>query len=128
MLKIINEHLKDFIPSDEVELFDGKIPAPQRETIKNRFNTRAKPRILLLSLKAGEIGLNLTGANHIIIFDSTWNPADEKQVSDRIHRIGQKKICYIHKILVENSVEERVLKVQDTKKNLAAAVVERSFI
>ena len=78
----------------------------------DEFNTKDTASIMFLSLKAGGVGLNLTGANHIFLFDTHWNPSLEAQVCDRIYRVGQDRAVTVHMFLCENTVEERILKLQ----------------
>merc|ERR1712059_85131 len=72
-------------------------------------STKNSPKVMLLSLKAGGVGLNLTAANHLMLLDPAWNPAAEWQCFDRIHRLGQQKTVYIYRFLVTNSVEEKMI-------------------
>ncbi|XP_053316883.1 helicase-like transcription factor isoform X2 [Spea bombifrons] len=80
----------------------------------------ASPTIMLLSLKAGGVGLNLTAASRLFLMDPAWNPAAEEQCFDRCHRLGQTKEVIITKFVVKDSVEENMLKIQDKKRELAA--------
>ena len=73
---------------------------------------------MLLSLKAGGVGLNLTAANHLLLLDPAWNPASEWQCFDRTHRLGQKKDVIIYKYITKNSVEETMMEIQVKKKDL----------
>ena len=75
-------------------------------------------QVMLLSLKAGGVGLNLTAANHLLLLDPAWNPASEWQCFDRTHRLGQKKDVYIYKYIVKDSIEEKMLEIQAKKKDL----------
>ncbi len=90
-----------------------------RETPIQEFQSGAVP-VFLISLKAGGTGLNLTAADTVIHYDPWWNPAAEAQASDRAHRIGQTKPVFVHKLICENTIEERILKMQQKK----AALVE----
>jgi SNF2 family DNA or RNA helicase len=76
------------------------------------------PQVLLLSLKAGGVGLNLTAANHLLLLDPAWNPASEWQCFDRIHRLGQTKNVTIYKYVTKDSVEEKMVEIQKKKKDL----------
>jgi SNF2 family DNA or RNA helicase len=87
-----------------------------------KFNQSDIP-VFLISLHAGGTGLNLTGADTVIHFDPWWNPAVENQATDRAHRIGQKKKVCVVKLISENSVEERVLKLQEKKSLVIDAAV-----
>jgi len=78
--------------------------------------------VFLISLKAGGVGLNLTEADTIIIYDPWWNPAVESQAADRAHRIGQDKPVFVYKLITENTVEEKILAMQDKKRSLAESI------
>jgi SNF2 family DNA or RNA helicase len=74
--------------------------------------------VLLISLKAGGIGLNLTAADHVVLMDPWWNPAVEDQAADRAHRIGQDKPVFVYRLVARDTVEERVLELQARKRAL----------
>ncbi|MEQ1530401.1 MAG: SNF2-related protein, partial [Methylococcales bacterium] len=82
--------------------------------------------VFLISLKAGGVGLNLTEADTVIIYDPWWNPAVENQAADRAHRIGQDKPVFIYKLITENTVEEKILAMQDRKRALAEGIYQNS--
>ena len=88
-----------------------------------KFNTDESIPLFLISLHAGGTGLNLTGADMVVHFDPWWNPAVEAQATDRAHRIGQKRTVYVVKMIAENSVEERVLALQQKKQLVIDATV-----
>jgi SNF2 family DNA or RNA helicase len=90
----------------------------------NHFNNSPEIPLFLLSLKAGGVGLNLTSADRVIIYDPWWNPAVEAQATDRTHRIGQKKSVYSMKLVVKNSIEEKILKLQKQKQRIFQNLVE----
>ncbi len=96
-----------------------------RQTIVKEFNTDHSIPVFLISLKAGGSGLNLTGADMVIHYDPWWNPAVEDQATDRAHRIGQKKTVYSVKLITKDSVEEKVLQMQQRKKNVIDATLEK---
>ncbi len=79
--------------------------------------------MLLLSLKAGGVGLNLTAADHVFLLDLWWNPAVEQQAADRAHRIGQMNPVFVHRIVARNTVEEKILQLQASKQAVAEAVL-----
>ncbi|MDQ6989502.1 MAG: SNF2-related protein, partial [Mariprofundaceae bacterium] len=85
---------------------------------------QGKADVFLISLKAGGVGLNLTEADTVIHYDPWWNPAAENQATDRAHRIGQEKAVFVYKLVVENSVEEKIVAMQAKKKALADAVYQ----
>jgi len=100
---------------------DGTMSQIDRKETIDIFQTKGSntPTVMLLSLKAGGVGLNLTAANHLLLLDPAWNPASESQVFDRIHRIGQEKDVFIYKYVTQGeSIEETMLQIQEKKKNL----------
>jgi SNF2 family DNA or RNA helicase len=97
-----------------------------RQGVVSTFQSDKGPPVMLLSLKAGGTGLNLTAADHVILLDPWWNPAAEDQAADRAHRIGQDKPVLIYRLVAKNTVEERVLLLQDKKRALADAVLSGS--
>nr|XP_033813689.1 helicase-like transcription factor isoform X2 [Geotrypetes seraphini] len=101
---------------------DGSLTQKKRIEAIQCFQSSApeSPTIMLLSLKAGGVGLNLTAASRVFLMDPAWNPAAEEQCFDRCHRLGQKKEVIITKFIVKNSVEENMVKIQDKKRELAA--------
>jgi SNF2 family DNA or RNA helicase len=96
-----------------------------RETPVKEFQHGDVP-LFLISLKAGGTGLNLTAAETVIHYDPWWNPAVERQATDRAHRIGQTKPVFVHKLIASNTVEERILEMQARKSDLATALLEGS--
>ncbi|SKA77299.1 Superfamily II DNA or RNA helicase, SNF2 family [Paucidesulfovibrio gracilis DSM 16080] len=89
----------------------------------DRFNDNPDIPIFLISLKAGGTGLNLTSADYVIHYDPWWNPAVENQATDRTHRIGQKRQVFAYKMICQNTVEEKILKLQEQKKDVAEAII-----
>ncbi|MGJ3522410.1 SNF2-related protein [Nitratidesulfovibrio sp. D1] len=89
----------------------------------DRFNNTPEIPIFLISLKAGGTGLNLTSADYVIHYDPWWNPAVESQATDRTHRIGQTRQVFSYKLICENTVEEKILKLQDMKRGVAEAII-----
>jgi SNF2 family DNA or RNA helicase len=85
-------------------------------------------QLFLISLKAGGVGLNLTAADTVILYDPWWNPAIEEQAAARAHRIGQTKAIFVYKLVAAGTVEERILELQQRKKELANALFEREAI
>ncbi len=105
---------------------DGSMAPSARQAEIDRFQASADVPVFLLSLKAGGTGLNLTGADTVVHFDPWWNPAVEAQATDRAHRIGQTRIVTAYKLVCAETVEERVLALQDDKRALLAGVFEAS--
>lgn len=95
-----------------------------RQDLVNEFQRDDGPSVMLISLKAGGTGLTLTAADHIFIMDPWWNPAVEDQAADRAHRIGQKNPVLIHRLVAQETVEEKILELQKKKSELAAAVLD----
>ncbi|KAF9649722.1 hypothetical protein BDM02DRAFT_3186073 [Thelephora ganbajun] len=103
--------------------YDGKMNRGSREIVLATFKKPGGPRVLLLSTKCGSVGLNLTSANRCINLDLSWNYQSESQAYDRVHRIGQEKEVFIHRLVVRDTVEDRMLRLQETKKGLAQAAL-----
>ena len=100
----------------------GATPAGERAAIVGAFQALQCP-VLLLSLKAGGVGLNLTAADTVLHLDPWWNPAVQAQASARAHRIGQDRPVFVHQLVVQGSIEERMLELQQKKRALAAGVL-----
>jgi len=94
----------------------------KRQEVVDRFQEGKVP-VFLISLRAGGVGLNLTAADTVIHFDPWWNPAVENQATDRAHRIGQDKPVFVYKLIIENSIEEKIQKIQQNKAALAKALL-----
>jgi superfamily II DNA or RNA helicase len=89
-----------------------------RQELVDEFNNDSSKKVFLISLKAGGVGLNLTSASVVFLYDPWWNPMVEKQAMDRAHRIGQTKVVNVYKFITKNSIEEKILKLQERKGNL----------
>jgi len=100
----------------------GKTPAPARASVVQRFQAQEVP-VLLISLKAGGLGLNLTAADTVIHMDPWWNPAVQEQATARAHRIGQNQPVFVYQLVVEGSIEERMLELQARKLALTNSVL-----
>ncbi len=94
-----------------------------RAAVVDAFQAAGGPPVMLLSLKAGGTGLNLTAADHVFLVDPWWNPAVEDQAADRAHRIGQDKPVLVSRLVAQGTVEERVLALKDAKRALADAAI-----
>ena len=101
-----------------------------RQDLVDEFNEDESIKVFLISLKAGGVGLNLTSASAVFLYDPWWNPMVEKQAMDRAHRIGQKKTVNIYKFITRNSIEEKILKLQERKGNMFENLVteDRGFM
>ncbi len=108
----------------EVVFLHGGTPKKARDEMVRRFQEEQHgPRIFVLSVKAGGTGLNLTAANHVFHFDRWWNPAVEDQATDRAYRIGQKRAVQVHKLVCAGTVEEKIDRLLEQKRELASKVV-----
>ncbi|KAK4586149.1 hypothetical protein RGQ29_023372 [Quercus rubra] len=103
--------------------FDGKLVQKQRERVLKEFSETKDKMVLLMSLKAGGVGLNLTAASHVFLMDPWWNPAVEEQAIMRIHRIGQKRTVRVRRFIVRDTVEERMQQVQARKQRMIAGAL-----
>ncbi|XP_027364407.1 DNA repair protein RAD5B-like [Abrus precatorius] len=103
--------------------FDGKLSQKQREKVLDEFNETREKRVLLMSLRAGGVGLNLTAASNVFIMDPWWNPAVEEQAIMRIHRIGQKRRVIVRRFIVEGTVEDRLQQVQARKQRMISGAL-----
>ncbi|MDU4862168.1 MAG: DEAD/DEAH box helicase [Terrisporobacter othiniensis] len=97
---------------------DGSTPAKNRITLVDSFNNNEEIKVFLISLKAGGTGLNLTSANTVIHFDPWWNPSVQNQASDRAHRIGQKQVVEVIKLISKGTIEEKIMELQQKKSEL----------
>ena len=102
---------------------DGTVPMKKREQLVQSFQRGEHP-VFLISLKAGGLGLNLTGANYVIHLDPWWNPAIEQQATDRAYRIGQRQNVTVYHLISQHTIEEKILRLHDTKRNLADAMLQ----
>lgn len=100
----------------------GSTPKQKRLELVNAFNADQVP-IFLISLKAGGTGLNLTGADVVVHYDPWWNVAAQNQATDRAHRIGQAKVVTVYKLIVKDTIEEKILEMQETKQKLAEDIL-----
>ncbi|XP_011856231.1 PREDICTED: transcription termination factor 2 [Mandrillus leucophaeus] len=124
MLKVVALHLKKH--GLTYATIDGSVNPKQRMDLVEAFNHSRGPQVMLISLLAGGVGLNLTGGNHLFLLDMHWNPSLEDQACDRIYRVGQQKDVVIHRFVCEGTVEEKILQLQEKKKDLAKQVLSGS--
>ncbi|MBE1555915.1 DEAD/DEAH box helicase [Sporosarcina limicola] len=121
MLKIIQETLVQ--SGQSCFYLDGKTPAKERVKLVDDFNEGTES-IFLISLKAGGTGLNLTGADTVILYDLWWNPAIEEQAIGRAHRMGQKNVVQVVKLIAQGTIEEKINELQQSKKELIDQVIQ----
>ena len=119
LLAIVRKHLDK--QGTVYEYLDGR--TSNRQAKVERFQTDTDCPLFLISLKAGGNGLNLTAADYVFILDPWWNPAAEAQAVDRAHRIGQQKPVFAYRLIAKDTVEEKILKLQEHKRSLADAIL-----
>ena len=119
LLAIVRKRLDEYRVA--YEYLDGQTTDRQRPV--ERFQTDPDCKLFLISLKAGGLGLNLTAAEYVFLLDPWWNPAVEAQAIDRTHRIGQTHTVFAYRIIARDTVEEKVLQLQQTKRDLAEAII-----
>ena len=114
----------------EFEYFDGSTSAPDREKAIQSFQNDDAKRVFLISLKAGGVGLNLTAADYVYIVDPWWNPAVEQQAIDRTHRIGQTKHIFAYRMICKDTIEDKIMQLQERKRILAKELIadDASFV
>ena len=122
MGRLLQRYLADRL-EQEVLFLHGETPQPARDEMVARFQSGDGPSVFILSLKAGGTGLNLTAANHVIHFDRWWNPAVEDQATDRAFRIGQRRDVQVRKLICIGTLEERIDRMLEEKRELAQQIV-----
>ncbi|MBT8496143.1 MAG: DEAD/DEAH box helicase [Deltaproteobacteria bacterium] len=120
LLDRVEPHLR--AASIEFTRLDGS--TRNRQAVVKNFQSDDGPPVMLISLKAGGTGLTLTAADHVFLLDPWWNPAVEAQAADRTHRIGQDKPVMVYRVVAKDTVEERILELQERKRSLARAALE----
>lgn len=125
-LDVLERELSEAFSPDIAQIykFDGRLNLKERANVLHSFAIKdfAKQKILLLSLKAGGVGLNLTCASYAFMMDPWWSPSMEDQAIDRIHRIGQTNNVKVVRFIIENSIEEKMLRIQDRKRTIGEAM------
>ncbi|KXL46401.1 hypothetical protein M433DRAFT_153688 [Acidomyces richmondensis BFW] len=117
--------LKKMLPSVTFARLDGSVEASRRQDIVNRFNSDPSIDCLLLTTSVGGLGLNLTGADTVIFVEHDWNPQKDLQAMDRAHRIGQKKVVNVYRLITRGTLEEKILNLQRFKIDVASTVVNQ---
>jgi SNF2 family DNA or RNA helicase len=121
VLSILKQHLDG--EGINYSYIDGSVPVNKRAEAVKRFQNDSERSVFLLSLKAGGVALNLTAADYVIIFDPWWNPSVEAQAIDRSHRIGQTKKVFVYRFVVKESIEEKMLALQNHKRELVEKLI-----
>ena len=121
--------IEDELKAQKIDYYEitGKTPKKKRIELVNAFNADNVP-VFLISLKAGGTGLNLTGASVVIHADPWWNDAAEQQASDRAHRIGQTSVVNVQKVIAKDTIEERIVKLQEKKRKLSDDFVKSGSV
>ncbi|KAK3629794.1 TATA-binding protein-associated factor mot1 [Elasticomyces elasticus] len=116
---------KKMLPSATFARLDGSVEASKRQDIVNKFNSDPSIDCLLLTTSVGGLGLNLTGADTVIFVEHDWNPQKDLQAMDRAHRIGQKKVVNVYRLVTRGTLEEKILSLQRFKIDVASTVVNQ---
>jgi TATA-binding protein-associated factor len=125
MLDMVSNLLTTHLPTCTHMRLDGSIPAVSRQNIVNTFNTDPSIDCLLLTTSVGGLGLNLTGADTVIFVEHDWNPQKDIQAMDRAHRIGQKKVVNVYRLITRGTIEEKIMGLQRFKIDVASTVVNQ---
>ena len=127
--KNILDNIKKTLKENNIDYYylDGATKAQERIKLVNDFNSKDDVSVFLISLKAGGTGLNLTSADMVIHFDPWWNPAIEDQATDRAHRFGQKSNVEVIKLIAKGTIEEKIIKLQDDKKEVIGEVMNGDY-
>ncbi|KAG1669340.1 TATA-binding protein-associated factor 172 [Nymphon striatum] len=124
MLDVVEKDLlKTHMPTVTYLRLDGSIPAGQRHSVVHRFNSDPSIDVLLLTTQVGGVGLNLTGADTVIFVEHDWNPMRDLQAMDRAHRIGQKKVVNVYRLITRGTLEEKIMSLQQFKLSVANTVI-----
>ncbi|RUM36745.1 MAG: ATP-dependent helicase, partial [Desulfobulbus sp.] len=124
-LALIREYLDN--EGIHYKYLDGTTPARERQRQVEAFQA-GEGDLFLISLKAGGLGLNLTAADYVIHMDPWWNPAVEDQAADRAHRIGQKRPVTVYRLVTANTIEEKIVRLHQEKRDLANSLLEGSDV
>ncbi|KAH3902210.1 DNA-binding ATPase SCDLUD_002025 [Saccharomycodes ludwigii] len=126
MLDLIeNDLFKKYMPSVTFMRLDGSVESRDRQKVVRKFNEDPSIDVLLLTTKVGGLGLNLTGADTVIFVEHDWNPMNDLQAMDRAHRLGQKKVVNVYRIITRGTLEEKIMGLQKFKMNIASTVVNQ---
>ncbi len=126
MLDMVEEDLlRKHLPSVTFMRLDGSTDPRERQSIVRKFNEDPSIDVLLLTTKVGGLGLNLTGADTVIFVEHDWNPMNDLQAMDRAHRLGQKKVVNVYRLITKDTLEEKIMGLQKFKMNIASTIVSQ---
>ena len=126
MLDMIEELLfRVYLPSISYMRMDGSTPSNKRHSVVQTFNADPSIDVLLLTTHVGGLGLNLTGADTVIFVEHDWNPMKDLQAMDRAHRLGQKRVVNVYRLITQGTLEEKIMGLQRFKMNVASTVVSQ---
>lgn len=126
MLDLIERELfKPHLPTLKYMRMDGSTDPRKRHAVVQTFNADPRIDVLLLTTSVGGLGLNLTGADTVIFVDHDWNPMKDLQAMDRAHRLGQKKVVNVYRLITRGTLEEKIMGLQRFKLNIASSVVTK---
>ena len=121
--ELLVTHCTNHFGAGSAELLCGATSTEARADIVERFGTDAGPDVLVVSLKAGGVGLTLTAATRVVLFDRWWNPAVEDQAVARAHRIGQQEVVTVDKLVTPGTIESKITELLSAKRSYAARVL-----
>lgn len=129
MLDLIEESLKQnhWVKNTHYVRYDGRCSHQQKDKAIKQLNEDDDVRVMLVSLKSGGVGLNLTRANRVYMVDPWWNEASEVQAEGRVHRIGQTREVFVKRYIMNNSIEIRILELQESKNEIANALLSDDY-
>jgi TATA-binding protein-associated factor len=126
MIDIIeNQLLKKYLPSVSYLRLDGSVDVSERHNLVQKFNDDPSIDLLLMTTRVGGLGLNLTGADTVIFVEHDWNPMADLQAMDRAHRLGQKKVVNVYRLITKNTLEEKIMGLQRFKLHIANSVINQ---
>ncbi|OWB58497.1 hypothetical protein B5S28_g4536 [[Candida] boidinii] len=120
-----NDLLKKVMPSVTYMRLDGSTEPRKRQEVVMKFNGDPSIDVLLLTTKVGGLGLNLTGADTVIFVEHDWNPMNDLQAMDRAHRLGQKKVVNVYRLITKDTLEEKIMGLQKFKMNIASTIINQ---
>lgn len=126
MLDLVEKSLlRESLPTVSYLRMDGSTPGPSRQKMVSKFNEDPSIDVLLLTTHVGGLGLNLTSADTVIFVEHDWNPMNDLQAMDRAHRLGQKRVVNVYRLITRNTLEERIMGLQQFKMNIASSVINQ---